>query len=169
MLGFAGYLILRTKKSRPIAFIAVGVLAGAAVMTASRGVVMWCGSSTLVIMAAFIWGAPWRQGEASRVVRSIQRIALLAGLAILFLSVIFPEEINSRLAIYNETLNPYSSASELVYRAHEYPLKNFIAAFDTPTGCMVMESELPRLEFNMWLGFCTRQTREWEWKAATGN
>src|SRR5260221_13589543 len=132
MLGFGGYLILRTRKSRTIAFVAVGVLAGAAVMTASRGVVMWCGSSTLVIIAAFIWGAPWRQGEASRVVRSIQRIALLAGLAILFLSVIFPDEINSRLAIYNETLNPYSSASELAFRAHEYPLKNFLAAFDTP-------------------------------------
>ncbi len=132
MLGFGGYLILRTRKSRTIAFIAIGVLAGAAVMTASRGVVMWCGSSTLVIIAAFIWGAPWRQGEASRVVRSIQRIALLVGLAILFLSVIFPDEINSRLAIYNETLNPYSSASELAFRAHEYPLKNFLAAFDTP-------------------------------------
>src|SRR5882762_578834 len=132
VLGFAGYLILRTKKSRTIAFVAVGVLAAAAVMTASRGVVMWCGSSTLVILAAFVWGAPWRQGQASRVVRSIQRITLLAGLAILFLSVAFPDEINSRLAIYNETLNPYSSASELAYRAHEYPMKNFLAAFDTP-------------------------------------
>jgi hypothetical protein len=132
MLGFCGYLILRTRKSRTIAFVTIGVLAGAAIMTASRGVVMWCGSSTLVIMAAFIWGAPWRQGEASRVVRSIQRIALLAGIAILFLSVVFPEGINSRLAIYSETLSPYSASSELAYRAHEYPLKNFIAAFDTP-------------------------------------
>src|SRR5262249_4415988 len=43
----------------------------------------------------------------------------------------FPEEVNSRIAIYNETLNPYSAASELVSRARDYPLRNFIQAFNT--------------------------------------
>lgn len=130
--GFGGYLLLRSKKGRWIAFAAVGVLAGAALMSTSRGVVMWCGGSTLVIVAAFLWGAPWKQREVSRVFLSIQRVALLGGLAIVALAVIFPEQVASRFAIYSETLSPYSTASELAYRTRDYPLKNFLAAFSTP-------------------------------------
>ncbi|HET8966537.1 MAG TPA: hypothetical protein VFN20_10005 [Candidatus Acidoferrum sp.] len=132
IVGFGGYLLLRSKKGRPIAFTAIGVLAGAAVMSTSRGVVMWCGGSTLVIVAAFLWGAPWKQREVARVFRSVQRVALLGGLMILLLAVIFPEEVGSRFAIYSETLSPYSSASELAFRTRDYPLKNFLAAFNTP-------------------------------------
>jgi hypothetical protein len=132
VLGFGGYLILRTKKGRVAAFTTIGVLAAAALMSTSRGVFMWCLGSTLVIMAAFVWGAPWKQKEATRVVRSIQRVILLGGLAIVTLAVTFPEAVNSRLAIYSETLNPYSTASELAMRTRDYPLKNFLQAFDTP-------------------------------------
>jgi hypothetical protein len=132
LLGFGGYLILRTKKGRIAAFTTIGVLAAAALMSTSRGVVMWCGGSSLVVLAAFVWGAPWKQKEVSRVVRSIQRIILLGGLSIVILTVIFPEQVNSRVAIYSETLSPYSTASELAYRTREYPLKNFLAAFNTP-------------------------------------
>ena len=132
VLGFGGYLILRSKKGRIAAFTTIGVLAAAALMSTSRGVMMWCLGSTLVIMAAFVWGAPWKQKEVTRVVRSIQRVILLGGLAIVTLAVIFPEQVNSRLAIYSETLNPYSTASELVGRTRDYPLRNFLQAFDTP-------------------------------------
>jgi hypothetical protein len=132
LLGFGGYLILRSKKGRTVTFVAIGVLAVASIMSTSRGVVMWCGSSGLVIGAAFLWGAPWKQREASRVVRSIQRVILLGGLSILGMAVIFPEDVGSRMAIYSETLSPYSTASELAYRTRDYPLKNFLAAFDTP-------------------------------------
>jgi hypothetical protein len=90
LLGFGGYLLLRSKKGRTLAFLAVAVLAGAAVMSTSRGVVMWCGGSTLVIIAAFLWGAPWKQREVTRVFRSIQRVALLGGLMIVALALIFP-------------------------------------------------------------------------------
>jgi hypothetical protein len=132
VMGFGGYLILRTKKGRSLAFVAVGVLAGAALMSTSRGVMMWCGGSLLVVLGAFVWGAPWRQREASRVLRSIQRVVLLGGLSIVILAAIFPEQVNSRLAVYSETLSPYSTASELASRTRDYPLKNFLAAFDTP-------------------------------------
>lgn len=131
LIGFGGYLLLRTKRSRVVALLAIAMLSAAALMSASRGVVMWCGGSMLVIVAAFIWGAPWRQGEGTRVVRSVQRIVMLGGLAIIALAMVFPEEVNSRLAIYRETLSPYSTASELAYRTREYPLANFLQAFNT--------------------------------------
>jgi hypothetical protein len=132
ILGLGGYLTLRTKKGRKATFLTCGVLVGAIVTCTSRGVLMWSGGSALVIMAAFVWGAPWKQREASRVVRSVQRVILFGGLSIVVLAVIFPEQINSRLAIYSETLSPYSPASELSSRTRDYPLKNFLAAFDTP-------------------------------------
>jgi hypothetical protein len=132
ILGFGGYLILRSKKGRTVAFVTLGIVAGAALMSTSRGVMMWCCGSALVVMAAFVWGAPWKQKEVTRVIRSIQRVALLGGLAIVTLSVIFPEQVNSRFAIYAETLSPYSTATELAYRTREYPLRNFLQAFDTP-------------------------------------
>jgi len=95
-------------------------------------VVMWCGGSTLVIVAAFLRGAPWKQKKANRVLRSLQQVALLAGLMILALAVIFPEQVGSRFAIYSETLSPYSPTSELAHRTRDYPLRNFLSAFDTP-------------------------------------
>jgi hypothetical protein len=131
LVGFGGYLILRTRKGRFLPFATIGVLAAAALMSTSRGVVMWCGGSSLIVMAAFVWGAPWKQREASRVIRSIQRVVLLGGLSIVLMAVVFPEEVNSRLAIYSETLSPYSTASELALRTRDYPLRNFLAAFDT--------------------------------------
>jgi len=132
LIGFGGYLLLRSKQGRSLAYLCIGVLAGAAVMSTSRGVVMWCGGSTLVTVAAFLWGAPWRQKEVTRVFRSIQRVALLGGLMIVVLAVIFPEQVGSRFAIYSETLSPYSTASELAARTRDYPLRNFLQAFDTP-------------------------------------
>jgi hypothetical protein len=132
ILGFGGYLVLRSKKGRIAAFTTIGILAAAALMSTSRGVFMWCLGSTLVIMAAFVWGAPWKQKEVTRVIRSIQRVILLGGLAIVTLAMIFPEQVNSRLAIYSETLSPYSTASELAMRTRDYPLRNFLAAFNTP-------------------------------------
>jgi hypothetical protein len=132
MVGFGGYLLLRSKVGRVLAYVTIGVLAGAAVMSTSRGVVMWCGGSTLVIVAAFLWGAPWKQKEVTKVFRSIQRVALLGGLTIIILAVVFPVEMGSRFAIYSETLSPFSTASELTYRTRDYPLRNFLAAFDTP-------------------------------------
>ena len=132
MMGFGGYLLLRNKKGRWLAFTCIGVLAGSVVMSTSRGVLMWSLGNTMVVVAAFIWGAPWKQKEVTRVFRSIQRTALLGGLAIIGLAIIFPEQVGSRFTLYSETLSPYSTASELAYRTRDYPLQNFLAALDTP-------------------------------------
>jgi hypothetical protein len=38
----------------------------------------------------------------------------------------------NRLAVYSETLDPRSPASELLHRTRDYPLANFLGAFDSP-------------------------------------
>jgi len=131
-LGFGGYLILRSRQGRTLAFGTMAVIAGASFMSASRGVFMWNMGSGLVVAAAFLWGAPWRQREAMRALRAIQRSLLVVGLALIALVGVFPRQFGARLDVYSQTLAPSSSASELEYRAGTYPFRNFILAFEHP-------------------------------------
>ncbi|HZQ52105.1 MAG TPA: hypothetical protein VFB14_07905 [Bryobacteraceae bacterium] len=132
VFGFTGYLLLRHKKGRNFVFLALAATAAAVVMCASRGALMWSLGSSLVGAAAFLWGAPWKQGEALRVVRALQRALLGIGLALVLLLAAYPKALMGRLAVYSETLSPDSPASELVWRARDYPIKNFLYAFDFP-------------------------------------
>jgi hypothetical protein len=52
------------------------------------------------------------------------------GLGIVLLFFTYPDALLSRLAIYEETLMPNSPRSELTYRSWDYPVQNFLAAFD---------------------------------------
>ena len=132
VFGFGGYLILRHRRGRIFAFLTLAVTAAGCLMCASRGVFMWTLGSTLVGSFAFVWGAPWRQGEALRVVRGLQRASLGVALAVVILLFTYPDAFIGRLTVYSETLDPRSSASELVHRSRDYPLANFLAAFDYP-------------------------------------
>jgi hypothetical protein len=131
-LGYGGFLLLRSRKGRLMAFTCIGVVAAGSLLTASRGVLLWNLLSTVFIVAGFLWGAPWRNREGLRVVRTIQRAAIFVGIAVMTLVLLFPDQLASRLAIYSETLDPTSPASELISRSRDYPLKNLLLAFDYP-------------------------------------
>jgi hypothetical protein len=129
-LGFSGYVLLRHKRGRALAFITIAVTATGALLTASRGSFMWLMINVLATSVAFIWGAPWRQREAMRVFRGIQRAALGIGLGIALLFYVYPDALLSRLAIYEETLTPDSATGELMHRSWDYPVLNFLKAFN---------------------------------------
>jgi hypothetical protein len=129
-LGFVGYTLLRYVKGRKIAFAAVTLLAAGIVLASSRGAFAWSLIGATVMITAFIWGAPWRQGEVVRVIRTIFRVGLGIVLALTLLLATFPEALLGRLALYSETMSPDSPSNELVHRARDYPLKNFLGAFD---------------------------------------
>ena len=129
VFGFSGYLLLRHKRGRALAFVALVLTVAALALCSSRGVVLWCSGSAIVGVAAFVWGAPWRQREVVRVMRTAQRAALGIALGIGLLFFIFPDALLSRVAFYKETLTPGSSASELQTRTWDYPLTNFLGAF----------------------------------------
>jgi len=131
-LGYSGYLLLRTRKGRALAFTTTGVVSAAALMTASRGVFMWSSGIAVVFVIGFTWGAPWRQREAIRVLRTVTRTAVFVFFSVLLLAVLFPKELGSRIAIYSETLMPDSPTSELVHRTQTYPLMQLGYAFDHP-------------------------------------
>jgi hypothetical protein len=129
VLGFSGYLLLRHKRGRALAFIAIPVTAAGAFLTSSRGSFMWGMINAVATSAAFIWGAPWRQGEVLRVFRTVQRLAIGIGLGIVLLFYAYPDALLSRLAVYEETLMPNSPSSEVTHRGWTYPVDNFIGAF----------------------------------------
>jgi len=129
-LGFTGYLLFRRREGRIFAFIVVVVTAAALILTASRGAFMWEFINILVFSIAFLWGAPWRTREVVRVLRTIQRTGLGLIMAFVLLFFIFPDALKSRLSLYSETLSPNSPNSELVHRARDYPIANFLIAFN---------------------------------------
>ena len=57
---------------------------------------------------------------------------VLVTLAVVSLSTLYPEALNSRVAFYRETLSPSSPISELGWRAWGYPLTEFSKAFEFP-------------------------------------
>src|SRR5271163_436895 len=132
VFGFSGYLLLRRRQGRALAFISLALTVAGIALCASRGVFMWTTATAVVGSIAFIWGAPWRQREVIRVLRTLQRVILGMALGIGVLLFTYPDALLGRLAVYSETLSPYSSASELTFRARDYPLRNFLGAFDYP-------------------------------------
>jgi hypothetical protein len=131
-LGFGGFLLMRKQSGRLLGFTTVGILAAAALLTASRGVFLWTIANAMVMAPAVMWGASWSGKQRIKVMRAIQRAAVFVAIALTLLVGVFPEAVGSRLAIYTETLSPYSTSSELGSRTWSYPLKNFAAAFDYP-------------------------------------
>jgi hypothetical protein len=122
-------LLLRHKRGRALAFVALVLTAAALALCSSRGVVLFSVGSAIVGVFAFVWGAPWRQREVLRVLRSAQRAALGIALGIGLLFLIFPDALLSRVAFYTETLTPGAKGSELQSRTWDYPLMNFLGAF----------------------------------------
>ncbi len=129
VFGFSGYLLLRRRSGRSLAFFALVLTVAGLALCSSRGVVLWSAGSALVGSAAFVWGAPWRQREVLKVLRSVQRTALGIVLGLVILLATYPEALLSRVAFYTETLSPSSSASQLQNRTWDYPIQNFLGAF----------------------------------------
>jgi hypothetical protein len=130
ILGFSGYLLLRHRSGRRPVFLITAVLYAAIFLSASRGLFMWTIGCVVIFTVAFMWGAPWRQREARRVFRNLKRTALGITVALVIVFFIFPDALLSRVAIYSETLTPGASTSELQQRTWDYPLENFMKAFD---------------------------------------
>jgi hypothetical protein len=132
MMGAAGYFLLSTHRNRRLVFVVIGLVGGGILFSGSRTAVTYGSASILLLGAAFLWGAPWRMRQAHRLVKAVRRAFLMAAFGLTAIILMFPSEAGSRIAFYAETLLPSSSASELRNRAWDYPIKNFLGAFDGP-------------------------------------
>lgn len=132
IMGTVGFLLLYTKRSRKLAYAVLGLVAGAVLFSGSRGSVMYCGMSAMILTAGFLWGAPWRHREAHRLVKAVRRAFVGVALGLTAVLLLFPQEAASRLNFYTETLSPSSSAYEGTYRGWDYPIYNLELAFTNP-------------------------------------
>lgn len=131
--GFGAFLFLRRgKHEKWLTYVTLAMATVAIVLSGSRGSVMWSGGAGAICIAAFLWGAPWRQGKAARVVGALQRVLVVGGLAVCIMAILYPKAFDSRAAFYSETLGLNSPGSELHNRTVDYPLQNFLAAFGGP-------------------------------------
>ena len=89
-------------------------------------------ASSLILAAAFLWGAPWRWQQAHRMFKAMRRVFIVGALGLTAILLIFPEEAAPRIAFYMETLDPNSSAYEVGTRTWDYPMGGLISAMEQP-------------------------------------
>jgi O-antigen ligase len=132
MLGFSAYLTMRRRGRRISVFLALALIAAASTLSGSRGAFGWAIINAVVVAIALVWGARLRPEQTRRAMRIVWRSALAMALALSLLVAIFPSAVASRLHLYSETLAPTSARSDLGNRAWDYPVRNFLLAFDYP-------------------------------------
>ena len=131
-LGTVGYLLLHSKRGRSVSFVAFGLVVAATLFSGSRGCLIYGLASVLALLAAFLWGAPWRWEQAHRILKAIRHSIIFGGLGLAGFLLLFPEAAAPRIAFYLETLLPSSSAYEVQTRTWEYPIENLLKAFNNP-------------------------------------
>lgn len=132
ILGTAGYLLLEGSRRRKITFLAVAIVGAAALLSGSRGTVVYIAASTLALGVGFLWGAPWRWGQGHRLIKAVRRSVVVGALGIAAILLLFPNEAGSRIAYYTETLMPSSSAYAVTNRTWDYPIDNLLTVFGEP-------------------------------------
>src|SRR6185437_6707509 len=128
----AGFLLLYTKKSRRLIFIALGLVGVAALMSGSRGTFVTLLMTGGLLSIGFIWGAPWRSRHANQMIKAIRRTVLAVAAALVLMIFMFPRQAGTRLEFYTDTLLPNSSDYQLGFRSWDYPVQNLLKAFDDP-------------------------------------
>jgi hypothetical protein len=132
-LGASGYLLLGNLRGRKIVLLAIGIIGVATLLSGNRGAVMFVLISALgAWRPVFLWGAPWRQRQAHRMIKAIRRSVVVGAMGLALILLLFPQETGSRIAYYAETLLPHSSAYALENRTWDYPVQNLLDAFSRP-------------------------------------
>jgi len=134
ILGFgaATYFFTRGLSGRGWILAAMVTLMGAILLSGSRGALLYSLISASVMAIAYLREIRWRTTRAHRIAVAVVSTVVLVGLAMIFLSAVYPEALGPRIAFYQETLLPSSPNSELGWRAWGYPLSEFAKAFDSP-------------------------------------
>lgn len=135
LLGFGtlGYQVLRRiHRGRKVAFLAVTLVFAAVLLSGLRAVFLHTLASAFILAAGFLWGSPWHWQAGHRLFRAVHRGFAFAGFGLIALLLLFPSALGARWAFYSETLSPESPGFELVWRAWDYPIRNFLLAFEHP-------------------------------------
>lgn len=129
VLGAGGYLLLCNFRGRKVVFISLGIIGAATLLSGNRGAFMLVLISALAMAAAFLWGAPWRQRQAHRMIKTIRNSLIFGAAALILILFLFPKEAGSRVEYYTDTLLPGGSSYQLENRTWDYPIENLLSVF----------------------------------------
>jgi hypothetical protein len=131
-MGAGGYLLLSNLRGRKTVFLALGTIGVATLLSGSRGSFMLVAISALAMGATFLWGAPWRQRQAHKMIKAIRRSVIFGVTGLVMILFLFPKEAGSRVEYYTETLLPGGSSYQLEDRTWDYPIHNLMSVFSQP-------------------------------------
>jgi len=131
-LGAGGYLLLGNLRGRKIVFLTIGIIGVATLLSGNRGSFMLVSISALALTAGFLWGAPWRQRQAHRMIKALRRSVVVGAMGLALILLLFPREAGSRIEYYTETLLPGGSSYQLENRTWDYPIQNLLSVFSGP-------------------------------------
>jgi hypothetical protein len=126
------HLLLARRRGVLYAFVAIGTISAAAVLSGSRAAIIFMIASALVMTAGLLWGAPWRWGQGRPLAKALRYSLLAAGAGLLLLVQLSPQTFGANWAFFSETMFPNSASSELHYRVVDYPWINLKLAFEHP-------------------------------------
>jgi hypothetical protein len=132
VMGTTGYLLLSNLPGRKTVLLSTGIITISTLLCGSRGAFMYVLISAIALVAVFLWGAPWRQRQAHRMIKMIRRSFIAGAVGLALILFLFPQEAGSRIAYYTETLLPDSSAYQMGDRTWAYPIQNLTDAFSRP-------------------------------------
>jgi hypothetical protein len=134
LLGFgtATYFLIRRLPGRKWVVAIMGLFLVAIILSGSRGALLYALISAGVITSVFAREMLWQNARTRKIGIAVATTVLLAALAVVFLSTLYPEALNPRVAFYQQTLSPSSPTSELGWRAWGYPVSEFSKAFRYP-------------------------------------
>lgn len=131
-LGATGYLLLCNLRGRKVVFLSIGTIGVATLLCGNRGAFVFVLLSAGALGAGFLWGAPWRQRQAHRMVKAIRNSLIFGAAGLVLILFLFPKEAGSRVEYYTETLLPSGAAYQVENRAWDYPIENLMSVFDGP-------------------------------------
>jgi len=129
-LGATGYLLLCNLRGRKTVFFSLGSIGAATLLSGNRGSFVLVLISALAMGTAFLWGAPWRQRQAHRMIKAIRRSVMFGVTGLILILFLFPKEAGSRVEYYTETLLPSGSSYQVANRAWDYPIENLLSVFN---------------------------------------
>lgn len=131
-LAMLCHFVLARRRGVLYAFLAIGMISVAALLSGTRGTIIFVVASAMVMTAALLWGAPWRWGQGRPLAKALRYSLLAAGAGLLLLSQLSPKTFGANWALFSETMFPNSAGSQLNYRVVDYPWINLKLAFENP-------------------------------------
>ena len=132
VMGAVGYSLLARRAGARYAFIGIGVVTVAILITGTRTPFVFTIASALMMTAAFLWGAPWKWGQGHRLLKALRRAFFFGAVGLILMAEVFPLVLGDHWRFLSETLSIGGQGSELQHRAYEYPMENLIKAFQYP-------------------------------------